>query len=191
MRASTRARRRAILEGALDCYADLGWTATTIADLRERSGASTGSIYHHFGDKEGVAAALYAEVLRRYREPLLAQMARRRTARSVIRGIVIHHLEWAAAHPVWARFLVEMRGTDAVQRSEAALREGTTDLVRHLFARLAPHLQRGAIVALPEPLFVPVILGPAQDVVRHWVRGRLDLDPSDVAAPLADAAWRR
>jgi AcrR family transcriptional regulator len=32
--------------------------------VRELSGASTGSIYHHFGDKEGLAAALYIEAMR-------------------------------------------------------------------------------------------------------------------------------
>jgi hypothetical protein len=103
---------------------------------------------------------------------------------------VLHHLEWAADHPVWARFLLEMRGTEAVQRAEAELRADTTQLVRRVFGRLEPHIARGEIVELPPPLYASVIVGPAQDVVRHWLRGRIDVDPKKVAAPLADAAWR-
>ncbi len=32
----------------------------------KRSGASVGSIYHHFGGEDGIAAALYVEILREY-----------------------------------------------------------------------------------------------------------------------------
>ena len=39
--------------------------ATTIfEDVRMRSGASVGSIYHHFGSKEGIAGALYLAGMR-------------------------------------------------------------------------------------------------------------------------------
>jgi AcrR family transcriptional regulator len=190
VRASTVARREAILNAALECYASLGWSATTVADLRARSGASTGSIYHHFGDKEGVAAALYAEGLRRYREALLARITKKRTARSLVRALVLHHLEWAAENPVWARFLLEMRGTEAVQRAEADLRAGTSHFVKQVFGRLKPHIERGEIVELPPALYASVVIGPAQDVVRHWLRSRLDVDLKEVAVPLADAAWR-
>ncbi len=50
-------RRDQILAAALGAFAEKGFAAATIEDVRERSGASTGSIYHHFGDKEGLAAA--------------------------------------------------------------------------------------------------------------------------------------
>ena len=42
--------------------------------MRRRSGASVGSIYHHFGDKED-RAALFVAVLRDYQEGLLAALA--------------------------------------------------------------------------------------------------------------------
>ena len=50
-------RKQAILEAALAAFLQKGVLATTIDDVRERSGASVGSIYHHYGSKEGIAAA--------------------------------------------------------------------------------------------------------------------------------------
>jgi hypothetical protein len=35
-----------------------------------------------------------------------------------------------------------------------------------------------------------VWLGPAQLVARDWIAGRLRGRPTDLAAPLAEAAWR-
>src|SRR6202165_344407 len=58
---TTESRRQAILEAALACFASKGFTETTMEDIRKLSGASTGSIYHHFANKEMLARALYLE----------------------------------------------------------------------------------------------------------------------------------
>ena len=51
-------RRQAILEAALTCFTSKGFTETTMEDIRKLSGASTGSIYHHFENKEMLARSL-------------------------------------------------------------------------------------------------------------------------------------
>ena len=45
-------RKDSILTAALACITDVGADATTIEMIRERSGASIGSLYHHFGNKD-------------------------------------------------------------------------------------------------------------------------------------------
>lgn len=184
------ARRTEILDAALACYVKLGWSATTIADVRAESGASTGSIYHHFGSKEGVGAALYAELLRRYREPLLERLERTRSARGFVRGLVLHHLDWSAEHPDWARFLNDMRGSEAVATHEAELRESTRRFFALLVRRIDGYIEAGEIVKMPRSIYASVIMGPAHDVVRHWLRGRINLELGEVRTPLANAAWR-
>lgn len=54
-RATTPARRATILKAALGCFIGQGVEATTIDDIRRASGSSIGSLYHHFGNKEGIA----------------------------------------------------------------------------------------------------------------------------------------
>ena len=183
-------RIAAILGAALECYEELGWSATTIADIRRRSGASTGSIYHHFGDKEGIAAALYLETLERYRRPLRERLSRSRTARGTVRGIVLHHIEWAAENPTWARYLMEMRGSEAVKRAEAELKASNRLFLEEIRAHLQRWIDAGDLLDLPHVLYAPLLIGPAADVVRWWLRGRIHQDLESLAKPLADAAWR-
>jgi AcrR family transcriptional regulator len=44
-------RKQEILDAALRGFAEKGLAGTTVEEVRRRSGASVGSIYHHFGDK--------------------------------------------------------------------------------------------------------------------------------------------
>ena len=55
-------RRQDILNAALACAAEGGVDAVTIDGVRARCGASVGSIYHHFGNRDGIVAALFFEI---------------------------------------------------------------------------------------------------------------------------------
>jgi AcrR family transcriptional regulator len=63
----TRARRwaktddtqRRILDAATEVFATKGFSAATMADVVDRSGASIGSIYHHFGGKKELFLAMF------------------------------------------------------------------------------------------------------------------------------------
>ena len=51
------------LESALSLFVDKGFFNTSIPDLVEHSGVSTGSIYHAFKDKQSIAEALMKTLL--------------------------------------------------------------------------------------------------------------------------------
>ena len=50
--------------------------------------------------------------------------------------------------------------------------------------------QRGDIRAIPAQCLPALITGPAQEVARNWLAGRLTGDLREYAEPLAEAAWR-
>jgi len=54
-----------VKQAALQLFSEQGYFNTSVPDLVKASGVSTGSIYHHFGDKEGVARALFDSVVER------------------------------------------------------------------------------------------------------------------------------
>jgi AcrR family transcriptional regulator len=56
--AHMQARRREIMDAAVRCFVRNGLAATTIADIRNESGLSTGGIYLHFGSKAEIVAAV-------------------------------------------------------------------------------------------------------------------------------------
>ena len=52
-------RRRDVLQAALKCFSERGAEATSIEMIRDLSGASVGSIYHHFGGKNELFLAIF------------------------------------------------------------------------------------------------------------------------------------
>jgi len=182
-------RQRRILNAALECFTSLGFDATTLEEIRSRSGASIGSIYHHFSSKEDLAAALYVEGLRDYQEGLLAELRWHKRCAAGIRATVRYHLRWITKHPDWARYLLEMRRAESV----AAVEEKIHIMNREFFAEirrwLEPHRKRGVLKRFPEDLYIAVVAGLTQDFARRWLAGRAKTDIAQAAKVLADAAW--
>jgi AcrR family transcriptional regulator len=183
-------RRRAILQAALASFQALGYEASTIEDIHRRSRASIGSIYHHFGGKAGIAAALYAEGLADYQAGLLARMRRSRSAETLIKGVVRHHIDWAAANPAWARYLMETRRLEAVAAIEVRLREINQAFVGEAVPLIRPHMDRGEITPLPLEILLPLVFGPPQEFLRLWFAGRTDLGLRQARELLSKAAWK-
>jgi AcrR family transcriptional regulator len=100
--ARSHARRQAILEAAQAVFLAHGVAAASMEEIRDRSGASIGSIYHHFRDKEGIAEALHARVLDGYQAGFLAALAGR-GAREGVQAVVEHHRRWPTTRRVCSR----------------------------------------------------------------------------------------
>jgi AcrR family transcriptional regulator len=172
-------RRDEILEAALRCFGERGYAGTTIDEIRERSGASVGSIYHHFGGKEQIADALYTEALRDYQSRFLELL--RDDPERAIKGIVRHHLRWVEANPELARFLL----TDRRPAEVRELNRAAFDALEEWRARHRNKLQPVSFDA-----FYAVVIGPAQEAARHRLAGRTQTPMRRLERELADAAWR-
>lgn len=55
----TRETQRVLLDAAQAAFIEHGYAQTSIADVVSRSDSSVGSLYHHFGDKNGLYSALW------------------------------------------------------------------------------------------------------------------------------------
>lgn len=184
------ARRDEILEAAIACFANKGVGATTIAEIREASGASTGSIYHHFGDKDGIAGRVYLDVLRRYHDSYLAALARSTTGEAAIKTTVRHYLDWVLAHPDAARLLVEARQAPQVARAEPEIRAETRRFLDVAQAHLARFAARGELRELPPAVLTALLGAPCGALAAEWVRGGTPKDAAAQGEALADAVWR-
>jgi AcrR family transcriptional regulator len=178
-------RRQAILDAALHSFSERGVAAATVEDVRRLSGASVGSIYHHFGDKEGLAAALYVEGLRDYQQGFLAVLSRERSAERGVKGLVRHHLRWVARHPDLASFLLAGPPPGAAEALEPLNRE----LFEATGTWMAEQVRLGRIRRLPRDLLYAVLVGPAQEFCRHWLQGGLPSSMTTAERVLARAAW--
>ncbi len=187
---ATATRRAAILQAALDLFVRKGYAATTMDDLRRESGASIGSIYHHFGTKEVVAAALYVEGLRDYQDGCVRELERHEDAEAAVKAVVAHHLHWITANRELATFLFHHREPELELASKRPLRAAN----RKFFGAVAGWLDRqaagGVIRRLPPDLCYGLWIAPAQEFSRAWLLGRTTTPIEKAAAVLGEAAWQ-
>ncbi|MEJ2693517.1 MAG: TetR/AcrR family transcriptional regulator [Candidatus Thiodiazotropha sp.] len=57
-----------ILTAALDLFVERGFHNVSVHDVQKRANVSIGSIYNHFGGKEGIAKALYNHLMKEFEE---------------------------------------------------------------------------------------------------------------------------
>ncbi|MEY9847368.1 TetR/AcrR family transcriptional regulator [Streptacidiphilus sp. MAP5-3] len=58
----SRVTRQRLLEAAVDCLAEVGWTGSTVAVVAERAGVSRGAAQHHFPTREDLFTAAVEHV---------------------------------------------------------------------------------------------------------------------------------
>jgi AcrR family transcriptional regulator len=181
-------RRSEILDAALASFTENGYEATTIAELRERSGASVGSIYHRFGDKQGVAAELYLDCLLDYQRGVADTLRRNPGAKEGIEGLVRHHLRWVERNPSRAAFLLDRREAEAAAANR--VRAANREMLERVREWLDPHVEAGRIRPISLQLLYVIVIGPSQEYARHWLRDP-DRGPiRGIARTLAEAAWK-
>lgn len=182
-------RKTAILAAALAVFSDKGIEAATIDDVRQRSQASVGSIYHHFGTKEGIAAALFAQGLDDYWTLLMARAAAAAGPEQAVHDLIEAHVGWIVAKPDMARFLFSRRQAVSADH-EQGIRQHTGNHFKALFELFKPWFKQGQLRRMSSELYGPLMLGPAQELARSWLSGRTSLDPRNLVEDLSRAAWR-
>jgi AcrR family transcriptional regulator len=188
--ATTAGRRQDILRAALACFAELGFSRTTMADIRRRAGASTGSIYHLFPSKEDLAAALYLEGIVDYQAGWIAALEARTDAREGIRAVVAYCLEWVAANKDWARYLFSQRRASLPTAAGERLRTVNAAFLDRAARWFAAQVEAGHLRPLPPDITIALIAGPSLEYARQFLAGRAATPVNAAVALLAEAAWR-
>lgn len=189
-RAGTAVRRQAILDAALGLFAARGLRATSIEDICAASGASNGSLYHHFGSKEGIAAALYASAIEDYQRGALAVFRNAQSAEAGFCGCVEHYLHWVRDHRELAGLMLAVEHSDVRELAAdrvAALNETFRDEIGEWMRGRAA---AGELPDVPGDLMMPSVLGPARRFAELWLEGKTRTSISEAAQVLADVAWR-
>ena len=184
-----RTRKDEILQAALACFTDVGVDATTIEMIRDRSAASIGSLYHHFGNKEGIIAALYLQGTGEYAALLEQGFAQAESAEACVRLLVTSYIDWVVANPEWARFILHSRGRVEASELGGQLRKANQEHFARIQQALAGYREQGMFKDMPADCFASLIIGPTHDFARNWLAGRSRTELADCRELLANAAW--
>jgi len=186
---ATRRRREEILDAALGCFSTIGYDQTTLADIRERAGASTGSIYYHFGSKEQIAASLYLDAVRQTQEAGLQAVLRTRTARTGVAAQVGAYIDWVVEHPVLARFLFGMRHASFLDTEESTITGLNTDVHERAAKWISDRVDAGQLPDIEPAMRWAIVFGPCRHWAGSWLRGATTTSPEQAKRIISAAAY--
>jgi len=181
--------KRTILRQALACFNEVGIEATNIETIRALCDTSVGAIYHHFGSKEGLVAALFFAALEdqaALREQFLGDA---KSAREGVTALVRSYVQWVDAQPDWARFVFQSRFAVANGPFKDELLTRNQLRNRHMSEWFGGEGRREQLSHVPAELLFSLIIGAAESYSRAWLSGRVKQSPAAYAELLAQAAW--
>ncbi|MDI3403816.1 TetR/AcrR family transcriptional regulator [Streptomyces cavernicola] len=179
-----------VLAAALQVFAEPGRHGFTVSAVAEAADVSLGSIYHHFGSFDGLAAHLYDRCLDHLCDALIAELSQARTARAGIHALVSAYLRFTADHRDEALFLHGSAHSGRLAAQAAEIRAFKAERLTAVADRLRPHLDAGTVERLPAPVLDVLVLGPVEEAARRWLSGAYDLDLDAAAQLLPDRIWR-
>ena len=185
-----KAHKRHVMACALDCFERNGLDAATIEQIRVQAESSIGSIYHHFGNKDGLVAALFFAAMDDESALADARLAEATSPRAAVEACVRTYLEWVSEQPRLARFMYRARAAVAAGPFGDTLVERNRAKSVPMRQWLARGIEDGTIRQLPKETYVPLLIGQSETYCRAWLSERVRGKPSDHAAVFAEAAWR-
>jgi AcrR family transcriptional regulator len=183
-------RRREIIQAALACFTESGFTETPMAEIRRRSHASTGSIYHHFRSKEHLAAEIYLEGIQDYQEGFVGALEEQTGSREGIFAVISYHLRWIEAHPDWTKYLFRMRHAEFMSEANEEFAQLNKTFFERCARWFARQVKGGAVRRLPPDLYASLLMGPCMELTRQYLSGHVCTPLTEAIPVLADAAWR-
>ncbi len=188
-RPATVARRASVLQAALACFTAAGIDGTTIGDIQKAAGCSVGSLYHHFGSKEGIAEELFIEGISRFNRGMVRRLRKCASAEESVKAVVRFYCDWSTRNRALASYL-HSRDIDFSEEARGRLKLVYGRYIAEVFAWFGPFVSRGEMRALPPEVYVPLISGPIQEYVRRWLSSHYERPPGQVKELFADAAWK-
>ncbi|MFD4640187.1 TetR/AcrR family transcriptional regulator [Lentzea sp. NPDC058436] len=162
------ARRQQIIDAARARFASHGFARTSMPDLVEASGLSTGAIYRYFRSKDEIVAAICEQTSHTLPDELTAASARD----------FLGHVRTAALEHDHARLVAQIYAEAAVSPALATVVRQQLDDLRAAVAALLPDRTPADAERIAEA-FVALCHGYTQQLA---VRG--DVDPGPFAAAL-------
>lgn len=139
---ATSTRLEAILAGAARAFSRNGYAATSMRQIAHDTGASLGSIYYHFENKEDILRALICNNFRSVQESLDARLTGVDAPEAELAIFVDNHVRFFADHLDAMRVMsheLDTLGGDA-GRQAAELRQRYTRRLLDILGRIRPDL---------------------------------------------------
>lgn len=168
-----------ILDAARALVLDGGPRAASVAAIANASGAPAGTLYHRFGNRDGILTAAWLRALERFQSRALAaagEMSAADTALETAVAMAVSAVSFARELPDDARLLLTIRPTDLLDdEPDAAFRETLAAMNAPLTERIEVLARR--LYGNSRPRTVDAVARAVADLPYAVVRRHAHDDP--------------
>lgn len=178
--------RYLVLDTALALFTDRGYFSTSVHDISRVSGVSIGSIYHHFGDKEGVAGALYEQLTARM-VSLISEIRRRHdSAHDQARELISRLFELTEVEPRAMEFMLYAKHREFLPNHGPVCSSKPFVLMREI---VKEGMARGEIRPMETLVASTSLFGGALRMVTSRLDGLVELPLPHYLDAVWECAW--
>lgn len=179
--------RDKVLATALTLFTSKGYFNTSMRDITRESAVSTGSIYHYFKDKEGVAAALYQDMIERMRAELQQIMHVHVTAHAQCKAVVSLLFTMTEQEPDAMTFMLYVKHREFLPGERPVCSSEPFELMRAMVQR---GMERGEIEPRDAMVASTCLFGGAIRMITSHLDGILEQPLGDYLDDVWTCSWR-
>jgi AcrR family transcriptional regulator len=186
-RARTTPAAEQVLAAALNLFTEQGYFNTSIPDIVKASSVSTGSIYHYFRDKEGIARSLYDSLVERMEAQLRKVEAAHATAHERCRAVIELLFELTEQEPAVMRFMLFSRHREFIPDQKPVCSSRPFVQMRQM---VASGMQSGEIREVTPIVAASAMFGGALRLIQLRLDGILDAPLPEYLDEIWQCSWR-
>ncbi|MDZ7805349.1 TetR/AcrR family transcriptional regulator [Thiohalophilus sp.] len=176
-----------VLGAALELFTEQGYFNTSIPDIVKVSAVSTGSIYHYFGDKEGIARSLYESLVERMEAQFSQIEAAHPTAHDRCRAVIQRLFELTEQEPAVMRFMLFSRHREFIPDQKPVCSSRPFVQMREM---VAAGMKSGEVREMTPVVAASAVFGGALRLIQLRLDGILDAPLPEYLDEIWQCAWR-
>jgi AcrR family transcriptional regulator len=180
------ARRRQIIDCAIETIAELGYERASLAEIGKRAGISKGNVTYYFPNKDELIDQVVVHVYTRAADYMLPRLGTLKTATATLRTFIITNVEFIRDNRTAVRALIEIisrsRTAEGKPRYDVEGQEQVVSDVEHI---LRWGQETGEFRAFSTPVYA-VAIRIAIDALGPRLQVYPELDVDEYGRELAD-----
>ncbi len=175
-----------ILTAALELFVDKGYHNVSIHEIQKLAAVSIGSIYNHFGGKEGVAKALYRHLMNEMDELIDEILRGTDSPAGQCRELIRRLFGYTETHRSIMAFIFHAKHREFLPDEPGTCEAAPFVRVRGI---IAEGIRRGEFALTDSFVATAILLGGAVKLIQLRLDGAIDEPLTERAEAFFDAAW--
>ncbi len=176
-----------ILTAALELFVAHGFHSVSVHDIQKLANVSIGSIYNHFGGKEGIAKALYDHLLIEIEQMIEQVIAEKKSGKARCERVIELLFEYTESRRSIITFVFDIRHREILPKQEPIYQSLAFKMLDKLIEQGIDEqeIKEGSLALISACFF-----GAAIRMIQMRIEGAIELPLNDQYPEILDMLWQ-